>query len=56
MKDAYKAPVLQHLGRVSEITGTGCLDLDGDGDGKTFGYPSDTNWHFLPFTDCETGS
>lgn len=62
MKSTYSAPVLHRLGGIAEITGTDipCIDLDGDGSGKTIGLPSDVNWTFfghpIPITDCVTGS
>jgi hypothetical protein len=45
-KKAYSSPKLVVYGRVEDITGTFCYR------DKTLGYPSDTNWKFLPFTDC----
>jgi len=55
MKSTYEAPVLHRLGGVAELTGT-WDDCIFDHANKTLGYPSDTNWNFLPFTDCATGS
>ena len=65
MKSAYMTPVLHRLGGIAEITGTGefpCIDLNGDGQGKTLGAPSDLIFRFgpivipLPTTECVTGS
>ena len=55
MKDVYKTPVLRRLGGIAEITGT-WDDCIFDHHNKTIGWPSDTNWKFLPITDCESGS
>ena len=57
-KRPYAAPRLQRLGGLVELTGTGfpCVDINGDGNGKTFGLPSDLNFCAFPITDCSTGS
>jgi len=46
----YQKPTLTVYGRVEEITATGCWFPSHN---KTFGYPSDTNWNFVPISDCE---
>ena len=62
MKRSYTVPMLHRLGGVAEMTGTDfpCVDINGDGNGKTFGLPSDVNFTFfglpIPISDCVTGS
>lgn len=44
---SYQKPTLTVYGRVEDITRTGCFHK------KTLGFPSDTNWNFIPISDCE---
>ena len=45
----YEAPVLYRYGTIRELTGQFPCYQD-----KTIGFPSDTNWAFIPITDCPT--
>lgn len=62
MNTTYAPPRLHRLGSVAALTGTSCIDLDGDGGGKTLGGPSDFTFRYgpivieFPTTDCSTGS
>jgi hypothetical protein len=63
MNTTYAPPRLHRLGSVAALTGTGdfpCIDLNGDGQGKTIGGPNDFVFRFLgfeiPLEQCATGS
>ena len=65
MDSTYSPPRLRRFGGVAAITGTGefpCIDMNGDGAGKTLGGPSDFVFRFgsivieFPTADCTTGS
>lgn len=64
MSNEYTAPRLHRLGSVATLTGTGCIDLDHDGNGKRIGGPADMVFTFhwgghvieIPITPCRTGS
>lgn len=51
---SFTPPKLQSLGSITDLTGTGgCYDFDPSWwpKEKDLGYPSDTNWKFLPICD-----
>ncbi len=48
-RKAYIAPRLTEYGNIAALTGQWCWG------NKTLGYPSDTNWKFIPIEDCSTG-
>ena len=52
-KLTYTAPAIQSYGSVVELTGTFCLPDLGASDTKNLGWPSDTNFKFLPNVTCD---
>ena len=48
-KKAYVAPRLADYGNIAALTGQQCWR------NKTLGYPSDTNYKFIPITNCTAG-
>ncbi len=51
-KLSYTAPSIQAYGTVADLTGTICVDI-GLSDTKNLGWPSDTNFKFLPNVTCD---
>jgi hypothetical protein len=54
-KKTYSPPALRVYGSVEDLTGTGWGDCWFPRYDKTIGFPSDTNFKFIPIEDCASG-
>jgi hypothetical protein len=50
MKKPFSTPKLETLGTISQLTGTGCIDIGIDPD-KNLGWPDDDVYRFIPTCD-----